>query len=173
MTSAVTYQHTVLFVDDEPSVLKALKRVFRKEGFTIHTAENGPSGLEKLNGIEDPVSLIISDQRMPGMNGAQFLEAAKEICPDAIRFLLTGYSDVDAIIAAVNEGEIHRYFTKPWDENELIVKTRQSLKQFELKRENRRLQILTVEQNDQLNKLNRDLEKKVAERTSCAIPTWI
>jgi response regulator RpfG family c-di-GMP phosphodiesterase len=165
MAHAYSYNHNVMLVDDEPSVLKALRRVFRNEGFTIHMAENGPEALEKLKGLEDPVSLIISDQRMPGMNGAQFLEEAKALYPEAIRFLLTGYSDVDAIIAAVNEGEIHRYFTKPWDDKELIVKTRQSLKQIELKKENRRLQVLTTKQNDELNKLNHELEQKVAERT--------
>lgn len=75
---------------------------------------------------------------MPEMDGAQFLEKAKDIFPDAIRFLLTGYSDMDAIIDAVNKGEIHRYLTKPWNDDDLLLQIRQSLKQYELTLENRR-----------------------------------
>jgi CheY-like chemotaxis protein len=122
-----------MVVDDEKSSIKALHRLFRKEGHQIFTASNGQEGLEVLRKMKKPVSLIISDQRMPGMNGAQFLERAKKIFPDAIRFLLTGYSDMDAIVEAINKGEIHRYLTKPWDYNDLMLLVRQSLEQYELK----------------------------------------
>ena len=110
---ALKYKHTLLFVDDEKSITKALHRLFRKDGYHIITASSGMEGLELLEKAERPVSLIISDQRMSGMNGAQFLEKAKKIFPDAVRFLLTGYSDMDAVVEAVNKGEIHRYLTKP------------------------------------------------------------
>ena len=107
------YNHTILLVDDEESIIKSLKRLFRKEDYKIITASNGNEGLELLKRIDKPVSLIISDQRMPEMTGTQFLEKAKDIFPDAIRFLLTGYSDMRAIIDAVNQGGIHRYINKP------------------------------------------------------------
>ncbi len=157
--------HRLLIVDDEESILNSLKRLFRKDGYHIQTALSGQAGIEVLNNSEKPYSLIISDQRMPGMNGAQFLEEAKKIFPDAIRFLLTGYSDMDAIVDAVNKGEIHRYLVKPWDDGDLRLQVQQSLKQYELVLENRRLLELTGKQNEDLNDLNRNLEGLVEKRT--------
>ena len=158
-------KHSMLFVDDEKSIIKALKRLFRKEGYNIITASNGREGLELLKQAESPVSLIISDQKMPQMTGAQFLEKAKEIFPDAIRFLLTGYSDMDAIVDAVNKGEIHRYLTKPWNNDDLLLQVQQALEHVELVLENRRLLELTNKQNRELTELNGNLEKKVKDRT--------
>jgi len=162
---ALRYEHNILFVDDEVSVTRALQRLFRKEDYTILTASSGQEGLELLQKGEKPVSLIVSDQQMPKMTGAEFLEKAKDIFPDAIRFLLTGYSDMDAIVDAVNKGEIHRYMTKPWNDRDLLLQVQYSLEQYELVLENRRLLKLTTRQNNELNELNKDLEKKVAERT--------
>ena len=96
-------EHTLLLVDDEKAIIKALHRLFRKEGYQILTADSGSEGLQKLKQCQIPVSLIISDQRMPQMSGAQFLEKAREIAPNAIRYLLTGYSDMEAVIQAVNK----------------------------------------------------------------------
>jgi response regulator RpfG family c-di-GMP phosphodiesterase len=162
---ALKYKHTLLLVDDETAITKALQRLFRKEGYDILTANNGQEGLEILKNVTKPVSLIISDQRMPEMSGAEFLEKAKNIFPNAIRFLLTGYSDLNAVTAAVNKGEIHRYLTKPWNNEDLLLQVRIGLEQFELVYENTRLQKLTRKQNDELNTLNQSLEKKVADRT--------
>ena len=159
------YKHTILLVDDETSITKALNRLFRKDGYHILTASSGQEGLDLLKKVEKPVSLFVSDQRMPGMTGAQFLEKAKKIFPDAIRFLLTGYSDMDAIVAAVNKGEIHRYLTKPWNDDDLMLQVRQSLEQYELRLENKRLLALTKKQNRELTELNENLEKKVQERS--------
>ena len=159
------YQHFILLVDDEISITESLKRIFRKEDYRIFTASGGKEGLKLLNALEKPVSLIISDQRMPEMTGTQFLEKARKIFPDAYRYLLTGYSDMDAVVDAVNKGEIHRYLTKPWNDDELLVQVRQSLEQYELVLENRRLSELTSTQNKELNELNKNLEEKVSERT--------
>ena len=158
-------RHSILLVDDEVSITKALKRLFRKEGHDIITASSGQEGLDMLEKADKAVSLIISDQRMPGMNGAQFLEKAKDIFPHAIRFLLTGYSDMDAIVDAVNRGEINRYLTKPWNDDDLVLQVRQALEQFELVAENRRLTELTKKQNKELSELNKNLEEKVRQRT--------
>jgi signal transduction histidine kinase len=128
-------KHTIVIVDDEKGVTNALRRLFRKDGYQILTATSGQEGLELLKKLEKPVSLIISDQRMPGMNGAQFLERAKKISPDAVRFLLTGYSDMNAIVEAINKGEIHRYLTKPWNDDHLMLQVRQSLEAYELRKE--------------------------------------
>jgi response regulator RpfG family c-di-GMP phosphodiesterase len=162
---ALKNEHTLLLVDDEKAITRALNRLFRKEGYRIMTAQSGPEGLEKLQQSDGPVSMIISDQRMPEMNGAAFLEKAKSIYPDAIRYLLTGYSDLDAVVDAVNRGEIHRYLTKPWNDDDLVLQVKQSLEHFELTSENRRLTALTIEQNKKLNELNKGLEQKVQERT--------
>ena len=110
---------------------------------------------------------------MPEMTGTQFLEQAKKIFPDAIRFLLTGYSDMNAVIDAVNLGEIHRYLAKPWNDDDLLLLVRQALQQYELVEENRRLTDLTQEQNRKLNELNRGLEKKVEKRTSISSGLFI
>lgn len=162
---ALKNEHTLLLVDDEQAITRALNRLFRKEGYHIMTAQSGQEGLEKLQQNDGPVSMIISDQRMPEMNGAAFLEKAKSIYPDAIRYLLTGYSDLDAVVDAVNRGEIHRYLTKPWNDDDLVLQVKQSLEHFELTSENRRLTALTIEQNKKLNELNKGLEQKVQERT--------
>jgi response regulator RpfG family c-di-GMP phosphodiesterase len=165
VTLALKNEHTLLLVDDENAITRALHRLFRKEGYHILTAGSGMEGLEKLAQSDRPVSLIISDQRMPEMNGAQFLEKAKAIYPEAVRYLLTGYSDMEAVINAVNKGEIHRYLTKPWNDEDLLLQVRLSLEHFELISENQRLTQLTIEQNKELNLLNKDLEFKVEERT--------
>ena len=152
------YEHTILAVDDEVAITKSLKRLFHKTEFILYTANSGQEGLEILQKASKPFSLIISDQRMPGMTGSQFLEESKAIAPDAIRFLLTGYSDMDAIIDAINKGEIHKYITKPWDVNDLILQVRQAVKQYELVLENRRL-------NELMAKQNRELEGGILEIT--------
>jgi response regulator RpfG family c-di-GMP phosphodiesterase len=147
--------HTLLLVDDEESITKSLIRLFRKANYNIHAASSGKEALEILDKIKDEVSLIISDQRMPGMSGAEFLEKAKTISPNAIRFLLTGYSDMEAIVYAINKGEIHRYLNKPWNDQDLLIQVHQALENLELKSENKRLNDLTTTQqikNDRLEK---------------------
>ncbi len=148
--------HTLLLVDDEESITKSLYRLFRKEKYNIITASGGQEALEILKKTKD-LSLIISDQRMPGMTGAQFLEKAKVIFPNAVRFLLTGYSDMDAIVDAVNKGEIHRYLSKPWNDKDLILQVRQALEHYELQFENNRLTTLTNRQKSENEQLEQGI----------------
>jgi response regulator RpfG family c-di-GMP phosphodiesterase len=162
---SVETNHSILLVDDELSILKALQRLFRNHGFPVKTAQGGAEGLEALRTSEAPIALIISDQRMPEMNGAQFLERAKSLAPEAMRFLLTGHSDLEAVVEAVNKGEIHRFMHKPWNDAELLVCVRQAVEHYCLVQENRRLAELTRRQNQELNEFNRGLEQKVDERT--------
>lgn len=159
------HDHTLLLVDDEASILNALKRLFRREGYRILTAESGQQALDMLRQADTPVSLIISDQRMPGLNGAEFLEQSVAICPDSVRFLLTGYSDMDAVVDAVNKGKIHRYLTKPWNDADIVLLVREALSHVELKLENLRLTELTQRQNKELADLNKHLEETVNQRT--------
>jgi len=158
-----TNQAVLLLVDDEPGILNALRRLLRPEGYRILTADSGMAGLALLE--QEPVDLVISDMRMPQMDGAAFLSQVRQRWPDAVRILLTGYADVSSTIAAINQGEIYRYIAKPWDDNEIVLTVRQALEQGRLKRENARLLALTEKQNVELRQLNEGLEALVEQRT--------
>jgi response regulator RpfG family c-di-GMP phosphodiesterase len=159
------YKHTIMVVDDEVPITKSLNRLLRKEGFGVIEANSGADALELLRKLEKPISGIISDQRMPNMSGSQLMQKAKKIVPDAFRILLTGYADINAIIEALNIGEIHKYITKPWNDAELVVQIREILYQYELKLENKRLTNIVKKQNLELKEINKTLEQKVEERT--------
>lgn len=154
----------ILCVDDEPSILAALKRVFRPHGYTTLTATSGHEGLALLE--QEPVDVVISDMRMPEMDGAQFLEQVFNRWPATKRILLTGYADAAATIAAINLGKIWRYVAKPWNDDELVLTVQQALAHRQLLEENARLTELTRQQNEELRQLNAGLEQKVAERTA-------
>lgn len=153
----------ILCVDDEVNILSALKRLFRSSEFKLLTAESGAAALEIL--AAEPVDLILSDMRMPGMNGAQFLAQARQLYPDTVRILLTGYAEMDAAIAAINDGGVYRFLQKPWDEHELVLAVRQALEQQALRRQNEQLSAVVRRQNQQLQAFNNELEAQVAART--------
>ncbi len=155
---------TLLLVDDEAGILSSLRRLLRPAGYTIHTAESGRAGLEILE--RERVDLVISDMRMPEMSGAQFLEQVRNRWPATTRILLTGYADVSSTIDAINRGEIYRYISKPWDDNQLMLTIRDALESGRLRSENARLLALTKAQNEELTQLNAGLEQKVTERTA-------
>jgi response regulator RpfG family c-di-GMP phosphodiesterase len=155
---------TLLFVDDEVSILSSLRRLFRPHGYRILTAGGGAEGLALLE--KEAVELVISDMRMPEMDGAQFLEQVRNRWPEVIRILLTGYADIASTIAAINRGEIYRYIAKPWDDNEIVLTVRDALERKRLEQENARLDSLTKQQNEELKALNASLEQKVEERTA-------
>jgi response regulator RpfG family c-di-GMP phosphodiesterase len=155
---------TVLCVDDEPNILSSLRRLFRPCGYRVLVAESGAQGLEVLRA--EPVDLVISDMRMPHMDGAQFLKAVREGWPDVVRILLTGYADVSSTIEAINQGQIYRYITKPWTDDDMVLTVRQALETRALQRDKERLEALTREQNESLRQLNESLEAKVQERTA-------
>ena len=106
----------VLFVDDEKSILVSLRRLCRNTGWEIYTAESGDEGLSIIN--EHAIDLVVSDMRMPKMNGAEFLEKVVELSPATVRILLTGYSEVKATLAAIDKGKIFCHCAKPWDNDE-------------------------------------------------------
>ena len=157
-------QQTVLFVDDEENVLNTLRRMFRRDPYRVLLAGSGAQALEMIEGGERP-SVIVSDQRMPGMTGAEFLEKAKGILPDSIRIVLTGYSDLDAAMDAINRGGVYRYILKPWNDADLRLTVRDALERCELVRQNRALTEELKEKNQALEELNANLERKVEERT--------
>jgi response regulator RpfG family c-di-GMP phosphodiesterase len=154
---------TLLFVDDEPNILSSLRRLFRSKGYRVLTAESAAAGLEILQ--SESVDVVVSDMRMPVMDGAKFLEKVREQWPDTIRMLLTGYSDIQSILQAINRGEIYRYITKPWDDNDIMLVIKHAFERKELEKEKLRLEVLARRQNEELKILNASLEMKVMERT--------
>lgn len=154
----------VLCVDDEPNILSALRRLLRPSGYRVLVAESGAEGLELM--ASEQVDLVISDMRMPNMDGAAFLAAVKAGWPDAVRILLTGYADMASTIDAINRGEIFRYVTKPWVDSDMLLTLRQGLERKALEADKRRLEALTQQQNETLRQLNESLEVKVQARTA-------
>jgi YesN/AraC family two-component response regulator len=148
--------HKLLFVDDEENVLASLKRLFFKHDYEIYMASGGREALKLID--EAKPDLIISDQRMPEMTGAEFLSKSREILPDSIRMVLTGYADIDAAIAAINEGKVYKFIMKPWDKDDLILSVEKALEHYDLIKENKRL-------HEELKEWNRTLEQKVKDRT--------
>lgn len=163
-TSSTEKLATVLLVDDEPNILSSLKRIFRNEPYRVVTAGGGEEGLEVLE--RTPVDLVISDARMPGMDGASFLAEVQRRWPERLRILLTGYADIGTTVKAINEGRIYRYISKPWDDMELRSIVRQALEYQFAERERQRLERLTQEQNRCLQELNATLEQRVRDRTA-------
>jgi two-component system, probable response regulator PhcQ len=127
----------ILIVDDEPGVLTSLTRMLAGEDYAVITAPGGEEGLALL--AQQKVQLVISDEKMPGMSGTEFLAQVRRRHPAVIRIMLTGKPSVDAAMQAVNKGEIYRFFTKPWDQDQLIVAIRHGIEKHEMDEENRML----------------------------------
>lgn len=156
-------QFSILCVDDEKSILNALKRLLRKEGYQLYFACSGMEGLEMLKAHD--VQMVISDQRMPQMSGTEFLAEVKARYPDVLRIILTGYSDIDSITQSINEGHIYKFFFKPWNNQRLKIEIREALEQLEMAETNRKLDETIVKQNLKLQAMNENLEELVQART--------
>lgn len=130
-------EKVLLLVDDEENIVRALYRSLRRDGYKIVTAHSGPEGLETLQ--HHKVDVIVSDQRMPEMSGVEFLNHAKELYPNTIRIVLSGYTDLDSVTDAMNQGVIDKFLTKPWDDNLLRQNIQSAFQQHGLSMENERL----------------------------------
>ena len=142
--------HTILYVDDDQENLRTFRRLFRKQ-YNILLAESGEEGIQLLH-EHSPIPVIITDQRMPEMTGIEFLEKTIEISPDSVRIIITGFTDVQALIDAINTGRVYRYITKPWEEQELYVTLKRAIERYELKINNAQLLV-------DLQRKNEDLER--------------
>lgn len=152
----------LLLVDDEPNILAALKRLLRADQYQIYTANDGPQGLAVL--AEHPVDVIVSDQRMPGMLGADFLRKARELAPDTIRIMLSGYTELQSVTDAVNEGAIYKFLTKPWEDEQLRGHIAESFRVKEIADDNQRLHLEVRSANQELAAANRRMEQLLQEK---------
>lgn len=154
----------LLFVDDDPQVLRAFRRIFEAEGYEVVTAAGGPQGIEALRAGEFHV--IASDYRMPEMNGAEFLEHARAVSPQSVRLLISAVHDFATAMEAVNRGAIQRVMTKPWDADELIHVVAEATQTCHLTRRYQEVLALLHTRNAELEAVNRRLEQRVVEQTT-------
>jgi serine phosphatase RsbU (regulator of sigma subunit) len=146
--------YSILYIDDEENNLVSFRSTFRRD-YHIHVASSGEEGLEIME--KHNIQLVITDQRMPDMTGIEFLEQIVPLYPDCMRMIMTGYSDLDAVIQAINKGNIYRYVSKPWNREDLKITIDSALEVYNLKSQNKHL-------IDDLKKANQNLELKVMER---------
>ncbi len=148
----------ILLVDDEINVLRSLERTFLDEEYEILTAPSGSEGLAVMQDVS-PVQVVISDYRMPQMNGVDFL---REVCrrwPDTVRMVLSGYADTAVVISAINEGEIYKFIPKPWNDDELRIAIINALERYSLNKKNIELTEALVTKIEELRKANASLER--------------
>ena len=149
-------ESAILIVDDEHNILKALRRLINRHGFTtVNTALNAEQALTIIQNADKPFSVILSDQHMPGMGGYAFLNKVKEIAPDSRRILMTGYHDFNVAMDAINQGGIHKYISKPWEDDDLLTMLTHEIEIFHSLHEKRRIQVIIKNQNAQLYQLAR------------------
>lgn len=148
-----TVKYNILFVDDEQNVLNAMRRIFRQENYTIHTADSGEQALAIMD--QETVQVVISDHRMPGMTGTDLLREIKRQHPQTIRIMLTGYADVDAVMGAVNDGAVYKFITKPWNDDDLRLTVSLALEQYDLIKENKSLKKQASQQKKDIKRLSR------------------
>jgi diguanylate cyclase (GGDEF)-like protein len=157
-------QPTLLLVDDEPSILSSLRRLLRGEGYRILMANSGSEGLQLL--AEHAVDVIVSDQRMPEMTGVEFLRTVRQLYPDTVRIVLSGFTELQTVTDAVNAGAIYKFLTKPWDDDQLRSHIQEAVAYGAMANENRLLNLQVRTANQKLAAVNRQLESVLARQQS-------
>ena len=147
-------RHNVLIVDDEPTITNLLKDVFSSEPYGILSADSAEEALSLLD--REPVDVVISDEKMPGMSGTEFLTVVRQKYPDTIRMILSGHANFESAIQAINEGEIYRFFTKPCNVFDLALTIREALKKKDLMEEIQRLVKMVKEQATYIEALEKE-----------------
>ena len=155
----------ILCVDDEPNVLNAVKRVLIAESYKVHTAESVEQGLNVLRSIK-PVQVVISDYRMSEMNGVEFLKQVCSAWPDTVRMVLSGYADSNAIISAINEGQIYKFIPKPWNDEELRIAVLNALELYNLNQMNADLTRHLKKKSEEYEMLNTTLQWLVTDKAA-------
>jgi signal transduction histidine kinase len=149
-------RHTILVVDDEADVVASVQDLLRLE-YRVLGATRAQEGLQILHDLE--IHIVMTDQRMPGMSGVEFLHRVRTEQPDAVRLLFTGYADIKAVIDAINQGNVFRYITKPWDPDELQTIIRQAAEQYDLRVERKKLLAELQAKNEELLQANAELKE--------------
>jgi len=149
--TAAARRYRLLFVDDEPNVLSALRRVFRQENYEVQLAANAAEALVAINA--GPIHLMITDYMMPGVNGGELLRQAREIAPDMIRIMLTGHADTGAVMSAIKTGAVYKFILKPWNDDDLRVTVALALEQHDLIQRNKALKQESETKSKELNVL--------------------
>jgi two-component system NtrC family sensor kinase len=148
----------ILLVDDEINVLRALERTFLDEEYEVLTACSGSEGLSTLRDVS-PVQVVVSDYRMPQMNGVDFLREVRRQWPDTVRIVLSGYADTAVVISAINEGEIYKFIAKPWNDDELRIAIINALERYTLNKKNIELTEALSAKIEELKQANAALER--------------
>ncbi len=154
-------KRTILLVDDEENILRALERLLRRDGYHVLKATSGEAGLELLR--ESAVGVIVSDQRMPGMTGVEFLSQVKDLYPRTVRIVLSGYTELKSVTDAINKGAIYKFLTKPWEDELLRANIKEAFEHFELAHENERLARELEQANAQLARLQQELDERATQ----------
>lgn len=156
-------EYKVLLVDDEAPILAALRRTFFDEQWETMTAVGGEEALSLI--YDNDFAVVLSDYKMPDMNGVEFLSEVRKISPDTVRMIISGYAEAHAIVEAINEGQIFRFIPKPWNNTELLNIVKQGISFFSLTNRNRELEARLLAKNAELAAINEDLEQRVKDRT--------
>ena len=163
MNEEINITSTLLIIDDEEYIVSSLNRTLRREGYRILTAGSAEEGLNLLAGNE--VGVIICDQRMPMMTGTEFFRKVKILYPKTMRIVLSGYTELESVTSAINEGAIYKFLTKPWDNDLLRENVRKAFEYFRMEHENQRLTQELLAANEKLSRLNQNLELQVQHKT--------
>ena len=147
-------QHTVLIVDDEPTITQLLKDALLNEPYLVLSASSAAEALPILD--REEVDVVISDEKMPGMSGSEFLSVVRQKYPDTIRMILTGHANLESAIRAINEGEVYRFFTKPCNLFDLAITIHQALKYNDLRKESKRLLTMVKRQTSFIEALEKE-----------------
>lgn len=155
--------YTVLAIDDEPHILSAMRRLFRKDRLQLLTGSSAEEALQILKTTD--VAVLLTDNVMPGMSGVELVRTVKDLYPHTIRILLSGYSDMQAILSALNEGEVFRFLLKPWEDSDLKATVHLALAHYHLMAQNRQLQTMAEEQRHIL-RLLQELHPRIYDELS-------
>ncbi len=159
--------HVVLVVDDEPAVLETLQRLLAREPYKLVCADSAEKALGIMAATK--IHLLMTDYRMPGMNGVELARVVKERSPDTVRIVFSGQADTESVISAINSGSIYKYLVKSWFRDDIRQNIRLALDHYSLQARNRELDTLLASRNRELSEMNADLEKRVSERSAEAI----
>jgi two-component system, probable response regulator PhcQ len=162
---------TLAFIDDEVNILYAIKRLLRKKDWNLLTYVSPEEAIFDLKGRND-VNIIISDYRMPIMDGVEMLRILKQACPNALRMILSGHADLQGILMAINHAEIYRFITKPWIDEDFTITLEKAIQFHELSQENLRLSLMVREQQERINKQLSELKRLEKESPGITQVSW-